>query len=113
MEFAPANTGVLAGDGPALDTMNTIINSEMKREPEERELQRMAKFHDFLEMWRGSQNLCATHEESCANNMQMTAIRYISYTEVLSKHPGHSFIMMVRLHCSCWKYHLCHQLFLQ
>jgi hypothetical protein len=50
-QFAGANNGILAGIDPELDTMNTENNSEMKTEAEERKLQRMAKFHDFLEMW--------------------------------------------------------------
>jgi len=53
----------------------------MKREVEERKLHQMAKVHNFLEMWPGSQNLCATQKESCAQNKQMTGIRYISDTE--------------------------------
>jgi hypothetical protein len=30
---------------------------EMKREAEEKKLNRMAKVHDFLQMWQGSQTL--------------------------------------------------------
>jgi len=41
----------------------------------------MAKVHDFLEMWQGSQNLCTTQKESQAQNKEMTAIGYISDTE--------------------------------
>jgi len=73
-QFAPANNGILAGTDPELDTTNTENNSEMKKEAEERKLHRMAKVHDFLEMWQGSQNLCATQKESRAQNKQMTAI---------------------------------------
>jgi len=57
----------------------------MKKEAEERKLHRMAKVHDFLEMWQGSQNLCASQKESRAQNKQMTAIRYISDTGELVK----------------------------
>jgi len=39
------------------------------------------KVHDILEMWQGSQNLCATQKESGAQNKQMTAVGYISDTE--------------------------------
>jgi len=53
----------------------------MKKEAEERKLHRMAKVHDFLEMWQGSENLRATQKESRAQNKQMTAIGYISDTE--------------------------------
>jgi hypothetical protein len=41
----------------------------------------MAKVHDFLEMWQGSQNLGATQKESRAQNKQMTAVGYILDTE--------------------------------
>jgi len=41
----------------------------------------MAKVHDFLEMWQGSQNLCDTQKESCAQNNQMTAVYHISDTK--------------------------------
>jgi len=53
-QFARANNGILAGTDPELDTMNTENNSELKKEAEERKLHRMAKVHDFLEMWQGS-----------------------------------------------------------
>jgi hypothetical protein len=45
----------------------------------------MAKVHDFLEMWQGSQNLHATQKESRAQNKQMTAVGYISDTEEIVK----------------------------
>jgi len=45
----------------------------------------MAKVHDFLEVWQGSRNLCATQKESCTPNMQMTARGYISDTEEIVK----------------------------
>ena len=44
-------------------------------------LHRMAKVHDFVEMWQGSQNLRATQKESRPRNKQMTAVGYISDTE--------------------------------
>jgi len=59
-QFARANNGILAGTDPELDTMNTENDSEMKKEAEEQKLHRMAKVHDLLEMWQGSQNLHAT-----------------------------------------------------
>jgi len=65
--------------------MNTGNDSEMKKEAEERKLPTMAKVHDFLEMWQGSQNLCATQKESRAQNKQMTAVGYISDTEEIVK----------------------------
>jgi len=45
----------------------------------------MAKVHNFLEMWQGSQNLHATHKESCAQNMLVTAVGYISDTKEIIK----------------------------
>jgi hypothetical protein len=84
-QFARANNGILAGTDPALDTMNTENDLEMKKEAEERKLHRMAKVHDFLEMWQGSQNLRATQKESRAQNKQMTAVGYISDTEEIVK----------------------------
>jgi len=75
----------LAGTDPELDTTNTENNSEIKKEAEERKLQKMVKVHDFLEMWQGSQNLCATQKESRAQNKQMTAGGYISDREEIVK----------------------------
>jgi len=65
--------------------MNTENDSEMRKEAEERKLHRMAKVHDFLEMWQGSRNLHATQKESRAQNKQMTAVGYISDTEEIVK----------------------------
>jgi len=45
----------------------------------------MAKLHNFLEMWQGSQNLRATQKESRAQNKQITAVGYISDTEEFVK----------------------------
>jgi hypothetical protein len=73
-QFARANNGILAGTDPELDTMNTENDSEMKEEAEERKLHRMAKVHDFLELWQGSQNLRATQNESHVQNKQMTVV---------------------------------------
>jgi len=84
-QFARANNGILAGTDPELDTTNTENYSEMKKEAEERKLHRMAKVHDFLEMWQGSRNLHATQKESRAQNKQMTAVEYISDTEEIIK----------------------------
>ena len=67
----------MAGDDTALDRSETNNDLELKREAEERKLHRMAKVHDFLEMWQGSQNLRTTQKESHAQNKQMTAVVYI------------------------------------
>jgi hypothetical protein len=47
---------------------------EMKTEVEEKKLPRMAKVHDFLEIWQGGQTLYATQKESCAQNKQRSAV---------------------------------------
>jgi hypothetical protein len=80
-QLARANNWILAGTDRELDTPHTENDSEMKKEAEERKLHRMAKVHDFLEMWQGSQNLRATQMESRAQNKQMTAVGYILDTE--------------------------------
>jgi len=73
-QFARANNGLLAGDDPVWDSNSTDNNMEMKREAEEQKLHRMAKVHNHLEMWQGSQNLQATQNKSRAQNKQMTAV---------------------------------------
>jgi hypothetical protein len=45
----------------------------------------MAKVHDLLKMWQGSQNLHATQNDSCAQNNQMTTVGCISDTEEIVK----------------------------
>ena len=82
-QFASADNRTLAGGNPALDTRNTENDSDMKKEAEERKLYRMAKMHDFLEMWQGSQNVHATQQESWAQNKQLSAVGYISDTEAI------------------------------
>jgi len=84
-QFARANHGMLAGTDPELDTMNTENDSEMKKEAEESKLHRMAKVHDFLEIWQRSQNLPATQKKSRSQNKQMTTVGYISDTEEIVK----------------------------
>jgi len=51
----------------------------------------MANDHDFLKMLQGSQNLCATQKESRTHNKEITAVGYISDTEVIVK-PSRSNI---------------------
>jgi len=84
-QFARDNNGILSGTDPQLDSANTENDSEMKKEAEERKLNRMAKLHNFLELWQGSQNLRAAQKESRAQNKQMTAVEYISDTEEIVK----------------------------
>jgi len=57
---ARTNNGILAGVNHALDSLETDNDLELKREAEERKLHRMAKVHNVLEMWQGSQYLCTT-----------------------------------------------------
>jgi hypothetical protein len=45
----------------------------------------MAKVHNFLEMWQGSQTWRATQKQSCDPNEPMTAVGYISDTEEIVK----------------------------
>jgi len=79
-QYAWSDSVIVAGDDPALDRSATDNELELKREAEERILHRMAKVHDILEMWQGSQNLRSTKKESHPQNKQMTAIGYISDT---------------------------------
>lgn len=58
---------------------------ELKNEAQDRMLQRLAKIHNFLVMWPGSQNIHATQKEYQAQNNQMTTIEYISDTEDIIK----------------------------
>jgi len=53
---------------------NTENESEMKNEVEKIKLHRMAKVHDFVEIWQGSQNLRATQKKFRAQNWQMTTV---------------------------------------
>jgi len=65
--------------------MNTENNSELKKETEEWILHRIAKVHNFLDMWQGSQNLRATQKESRDQVKPMTAVAYISDTKEIVK----------------------------
>jgi len=81
----------VAGDGPALDTTNTENNLGMKREAEETKLYRMAKVHDILEMWQGSQDLQATQNGSRAQTNQMTVVGSHSDTEEIIRASWSNF----------------------
>jgi len=56
-QLVRANNSIFTGTDTELDTTNTENKSEMKKEVEGMTLHRMAKVHDFLEMWQGSQTL--------------------------------------------------------
>jgi hypothetical protein len=75
----------LAGTDPELDTTNTENDTEMKKEAEEWKLHRMAKVHNLMEMWQGSQNLRPTQKESLAQDKLLTTVGYISDTEEIVK----------------------------
>jgi len=81
----------LAGSNQLLDTTNTDNDSEMKKEAEDRKLQRLAKVHNLFEMLQGSQNLPATQKESRAQNEEMTAVRFILDTEEIGEAPWSLF----------------------
>jgi len=89
--FASTTIWLLAGADPLLNTTNNENNSEMKRAAEERKLHRMAKVHDFLEMWQGSQNQRATQKGSRTPNKKMTAVGYILDTEEIVEAPWSPF----------------------
>jgi hypothetical protein len=55
---------MLGGANPELDNTKTENSSEMKNEPEETELHKLTKVHNFLEMWQASHNLYATQKQS-------------------------------------------------
>jgi hypothetical protein len=84
-QFPCGNNEVLGCDDPALDTTNTDNEWEMRKEAEERILHSMAKVHDLLQMWQGSQNLLATLKQSGAQCRPLTAVGYISDTEEMVK----------------------------
>ena len=109
-QFARPNNRILVGDNPVSDTTNTENDSEMKKEVEKRKWHRMAKVHDFLEMWQGSQILLAMQKETRAQNKQRTAVGTFRTRKRSSKPCGHCSNMVVWLHLNCQKDHFCHQL---
>src|ERR1700749_1030580 len=54
-------------------------------------LHRMAKVHDFLDMWDGSQKLRRMQQEARAQNSEMTAMGYISDTDEMVDAGWESF----------------------
>jgi len=80
-QFARVYTGIFTRTDRELDTTQTENHSEMKKEAEERKLDRRARVHNFLEMWEGNENLFATKKKSRAQNKQMTAVVYNLDTE--------------------------------
>jgi hypothetical protein len=80
-QFAQANNRLLGGNDPVLDPTRSDKDMEIWRDAEQNKFHRMAKVHEFLEMWQSHQNLLATQKESCSQNKQMTALGYISDTK--------------------------------
>jgi hypothetical protein len=58
--FARSNAGCLVGDIPMTHPLDPDNDAEIKKEVEEKKLHRMAKVHDILEMWQGSEILRST-----------------------------------------------------
>jgi hypothetical protein len=56
---------------------NADNDSPIQKQAQAINLNILAKVHDLLEMWQGSQNLLATHKEFRAQHKQMTAVGYI------------------------------------
>jgi hypothetical protein len=75
----------LAGTDLELDTTKSQNHSEIKRQPEQWQLLGMANVRNVLEMCQCSQTLCATQNESCAQNKHVTAVGYISDMEEIIK----------------------------
>jgi len=84
-QFAWANYGILAGNDPMFNTTQTENSLELQKEVEERISHKMARTHDFLEMWQGSPNLHTAEKESHAQIKRVTAVGYISHTEEIIK----------------------------
>jgi hypothetical protein len=54
-QCARPNSRLNDWEDPVLDSNVTDNNMELKGEAEEKKRHRMAKVHNFLEMWQGSQ----------------------------------------------------------
>jgi len=67
-QLTTANNWILVGVCASLDTAETDNELELQNEAAERKLHRMAKVHDYLGMWQGSQSLRATRPESHCQN---------------------------------------------
>ena len=92
---------------------NTENESQMKWEAEGTKLLRMTNVHYWLDMWQSRRNLRATENESHTQYTQIIAVEYISGTEEIITASWSLFNMMVHLHLTCRKHHLCQQLCLQ
>jgi len=69
--------------------------------------------HEFLEMWQGSHNLRAIQKESCTQNKQMPAVRYISDTEEIVQASWSNFQLDCGAAYKLSENDLCHQLCLE
>jgi len=90
-QFARANNEIFEGDFAWLDTAEPENDLELNKEAEEMKLRRVANVHHFLEMWQGSQCLCATQKESATQNKQMAAVGYTSDTEEINNASWSNF----------------------
>jgi len=90
-QVSGAHNQILAANCATLNTAETENNRELKNVIEERKLYRIAKVHDLLKMWQGSQDLPATQTESRVQNKQMTALGSISDTEEIIKSSWSNF----------------------
>jgi len=111
--FALANNWIFADTDAELHITTSENDSEMKSEPEEMKLHRMAKFHDFWRCGRAAKTNLLPRRNLALKIGKWLPLVTFQTRKRSSKHPGHSFTMIVRLHSNCQKDHLCHQLCLQ
>ena len=83
---------------------------EIRRQAEERQLHRMAKVHDFWRCGRAAKMYMLRRKNLALITSRWQLQDTFCIRNRSSKHPGRSFIMMVRLHFNGQKNHLCYQL---
>jgi len=84
-EYAGTNNWILVGNDRALDMTQREKDLDMLIQVEERTFQRIAKVHNFREIWQRSHNLLATQMESCTQNKQKMVVGYISDSKGIVK----------------------------
>jgi len=84
-QYARVNHSIVVGHSTAFDTTETENDLGLKKDVVQSTLHRMAKAHNLIEMWQGSQTLCALQKKARHQNKQMTAIGCISDMEVIVK----------------------------
>ena len=99
--FARGNPGTLMSECAPMVAAATENDLELKHGREKWQLHRMANVQDFLEMWQGSQKICAAQKESHPHMKQMTAVGYISDTkdiiEAFWSHFQHACVVAFKL----------------